>query len=398
MARDARPAAVGTPAMKLVEMAIADLTPAPYNPRSVYRRVADGYWVAAVSIGGQRRRTIYGRTRAAVAAKLVTTLRAQQQGIEISSSERLTVGAYLKGWIEGARATVRASTWYRYGSLVGHLTRHLGGLALVKLQPADCAAAFAAMSEGGLAPRTIMQARAVLGRALREAEIAGIVARNAARLTRPPHAPHAELRTLTTEQARALLEAAAGDRLGALYAVALASGARQGELLALRWSGVDWDRGAIRIQRTLQRTPGAPAFSEPKTPSSRRTIPLGRSTMDALRRHRVAQAEERPGNGLGKASEDALVFATPIGTPIDAGNLFRRTHYPLLERAGLPALRFHDLRHSAATLLLEAGVHPRAVAERLGHASPSMVMNVYGHATERMQEQATAAMERVLGA
>jgi integrase len=292
---------------------------------------------------------------------------------------------------------VRASTWYRYESLIrGHLLPHLGHLGLSTLQPGDCAAAFAVMAKLGLKPRTIIQARAVLGRALREAEIAGLVTRNAARLARPPRVEHAEMLTLTRIEARVLIEAAQTDRLGTLYSVALASGAREGELLALRWCDVDWERGSIKIQRTLQRTAGSLVFAEPKTQSSRRTIPLGASTMKALQRHRLGQAEERLRYGLGKASEDDLVFTTPPGTPIDAGNFLRNTHYPLLERAGLPRVRFHDLRHTAATLLLEAGVHVKVVAERLGHATPSLVMNTYGHATERMQKDATAAMELVL--
>lgn len=104
----------------------------------------------------------------------------------------------------------------------------------------------------------------------------------------------------------------------------------------------------------------------------------------------------RQRNGLGKASEDDLAFASRAGTPIDAGNLLADSWYPLLHRAGLARLTFHSLRHSSATLALEAGVHPRTVADRLGHATPSLVMNVYGHVTERMQTEATAALERVM--
>jgi len=352
--------------------------------------------------GDQPRRgtaeVVYAKTRGSVAEKLKSLLKADQDGISLRSSDRLTVGAYLARWGEGAEATVRASTWYRYNSLIrGHLIPLLGRTVLVKLQPADCAAAFAVMAAKGLAPRTIIQARAVLGRALREAEVAGLVARNAARLTRAPSVRHDEMHTLTVEQARALIEAAKTDRLGALYAVALASGAREGELLGLRWSDVDWDREAVKIRRTLQRMSGAFSFAEPKTASSNRTVPLGPSAISALRRHRIAQALERL--AMGTAWQDGdLVFCTEIGTPIDAGNLLSRMHYPLLAASGLPRVRFHDLRHTAATLLLEAGVHPRVVAERLGHATPALVMNTYGHATERMQKDATAALERVLGA
>ena len=363
---------------------------------SIYKR--GDYWVGAVSLGNAKRKVVYSRTRTETAEKMKALLGAQQKGMPISPG-RQSVAAYLAKWSEGAQATVRPSTWYRYNSLIrGHLIPRLGSIALAKLQPADCAAAFAAMSAKGLAPRTIIQARAVLGRALREAEIAGLVARNAARLTRPPSIEHAEMKTLTAEQTRFLIDSTKDERSGALYAVALASGAREGELLALQWADVDWKRGSIKIRRTLLRMSSALTFAEPKTASSRRTITLGPSTMKALKRHQLAQAEERLGNGLGKASDDDVIFSTEVGTPIDAGNFLIRTHYPLLERLGLPRVRFHDLRHTVATLLLEEGVHPRVVAERLDHATPSLVMNTYGHATERMQKDATAAMERVLGA
>jgi integrase len=372
-----------------------------HSEGSIFQR-KDGRWVGVVDLGrgpnGKRlRQSYYCATRREVADRLKAVAAKQQQGLPIRS-DRQTVGAFLTTWIEGAKSTVRESTWYRYSSLVrGHLLPHLGHLALSTLQPADCSVAFAAMAKQGLKPRTIIQARAVLGRALREAEVAGLVIKNAARLARPPRVEHTEMLTLTRSEARTLIEAAESERLGTIYGLALASGAREGELLALRWGDVDWDRGAIKIRRTLQRTSGELSFTETKTASSRRTIPLGTSTMDALRRHqRVVQAEERLANGLPKASDDDLVFATELGTPVDAGNFLRRTHYPLLKRAGLPRVRFHDLRHTAATLLLEAGVHVKVVAERMGHATPSLVMNTYGHVTDRMQKDATAAMEAAL--
>ncbi|MHB8648122.1 MAG: tyrosine-type recombinase/integrase [Thermomicrobiales bacterium] len=364
---------------------------------SVYQR-RDGLWAAAITLGGGKRKTLYGKTRTAVAARLTVVLRARQQGIAIATSERLTVAAYLVRWMEGARATIRPSTHARYEVLVRRqLVPTLGQVTLAKLAPSDCSLAFSKMLASGLAPRTVIQARAVLGRALREAETDGLVARNAARLARPPRAPRAEMHTLSAADARTLIEAAKDDRLAALYAVAIASGAREGELLALRWIDVDWDRGTIRIQRTLQRMTGGLAFGEPKTASGRRSIPLGASAMDALRGHRVAQAAERLGAG-GAWQDCGLVFASEVGTPIDAGNLLRRSYRPLLARAGLPRIRFHDLRHTAATLLLEAGTHPRVVAERLGHSTPSLVMNVYSHVTDRMQSQATATIDRILGA
>lgn len=368
---------------------------------TVGQRQSDGLWVARASLGfegGKRRRkVVYGKTRKEASECLTAVLKAHQAGLPVAT-KRLTTGAYLEKWLAGAKATIRPSTHARYAVFVRkHLVPRLGRLALVKLAPSDCAVAFADMLTAGLAPRTVIQGRAILGRALREAEAGDLVARNVVRLTHAPRAERAEMRTLSGAQAQALIRAAAGDRLAALYPVALASGAREGELLALRWSDIDWDRGTIRIQRTLLRTPSGHIFAEPKTQSSRRSIPLGGSAIEALRAHRRRQAEEQIGAGSAWQGHD-LVFATEIGSAIDAGNLLRRFHYPLLARAGLPKVRFHDLRHTAATLLLEAGTHPRVVAERLGHATPSLVMNVYSHVTERMQGEATAALDRILGA
>lgn len=202
------------------------------------------------------------------------------------------------------------------------------------------------------------------------------------------------------------MQASQGDRLHALYTLALDSGARQGELLGLRWSDLDMTAGAIKITRTLVRGVrlgvhselGVPQtewiFTEPKTASSRRTIPIGRTTLEALRTHRKLQAEDRLRAGSMWHDGD-LIFASTIGTPLDASNI-RVLYRAQLRGAALPMIRFHDLRHTTATLLLEAGVHPRAVADRLGHATPSLVMNTYGHVTQRMQAGATAAMDAVL--
>ena len=240
-------------------------------------------------------------------------------------------------------------------------------------------------------------AGAVLGRALREAEVTGIVSRNVVRLTRPPRAPHVEMKTLDATESRALLAAAEGDRLRALYVLALTTGARSGEMLGLRWEDLDTAAGTVRIVRSLTRTAHGHELAEPKTASSRREVPLGAVALDALRRHRVAQAQERIAAGTAWRDE-GLIFASEAGTPLDAGNVLRRSFYPLLRRAGLPRVRFHDLRHTAATRMLEAGTSPKVAAEMLGHASVTTTLATYSHAGPGMRREAAGVLDRALGA
>jgi len=380
-------------------------------------RITPTRWVARISNDGKRE-AYSGKTRSEASDKLAAALKRKRDGLPLLS-QRLTVGAYLTKWIAGQPSQVRPNTYRGYEVAVRcHLIPRLGRIPLAKLVPSDLTKMYADMLAGGrvaggrrakapgLSPRSVGHAHRILGRALRAAEETGLVGRNVCRLVHPPRVPHAEMATLTAEQARALIHAAEGSSLHALYVVALSSGGRRGELLGLRWADVDMEAGSIRITRTLVRgtrpgerqADGPPkvewSFAEPKTSSSRRTITIGRTALEALRLHRKVQTEERL--GAGRAWQDGdLVFPSAFGTPIDGSNLLK-AHYALLKQAGLPHVRFHDLRHSAATLLLEAGVQPHAVAQRLGHATPSLVMNTYGHVTDRMQQQATAAMDAAL--
>jgi integrase len=201
--------------------------------------------------------------------------------------------------------------------------------------------------------------------------------------------------TLTPEQVRDLLVAAQGDRLEALYVLALTTGMRQGELLALRWRDVDIDRSVLQVTATLQRTSSGLTFGEPKTKQSRRQILLTKAAMAALRQHRIAQAEERL--RLGPAWDDHdLVFANEVGRPMEARNLVGRSFARLLARAKLPSIRFHDLRHSAATLMLSQGVHPKIASEMLGHSQIGITLDLYSHVIPTMQASATAALDALL--
>jgi len=342
-----------------------------------------------------QRKYLYGRTRQEVGRKLTVALKARQDGLPMAG-ERQTVRQYLEGWLESARPSLRPRTWARYEQYLRlHAIPEIGRLSLAKLGPQHLQRLYASRLEAGLSPTSVAHLHAVLHRALGQAARWGLVARNVASLATRPRIKRQEMTTLSPEQARAFLDTAQADRLYALYALALSTGMRQGEILALRWRDMNLEAGTLRVTATLQRTGDGFLFAEPKTARSRRQVALTTVAVDALRRHRAHQLEERL--QLGTAWEDNdLVFANEVGRPMEAGNLIRRSFHPLLERAGLPRIRFHDLRHTAATLMLGRAVHPKVVAEMLGHSQIAVTLDLYSHVTPTMQRQATEALDAVL--
>ncbi len=221
--------------------------------------------------------------------------------------------------------------------------------------------------------------------------------RNVADLVDPPKVQRQEMKVLSGEQARVLLETAKGDRLEALYILAITTGMRQGELLALRWRDVDLEDGTLRVTATMQRiSKRGICPSEPKTAGSRRQIALTGMAVSALRHHRNRQLEERLSAAVMAWQDNDLVFCNHYGRPIESSNLTRRSFHPLLAKAGLPRIRFHDLRHTAATLLLRKRVPVKVVSEMLGHSQVGITLNIYAHVLPDMQREATAAMEAAL--
>jgi integrase len=254
---------------------------------------------------------------------------------------------------------------------------------------------YAKRLEAGTSPRTVAHLHRVLHRAFGQAARWDLLNRNPVERVDPPRVARAPMRTLTTEEARRLLETVRGARLEALYVLALSTGARQGELLGLRWADVDLDRGAILIRGSLRRTTDGFSIGETKSSKVRR-VELTTAALDALHGHRIFQHAERLRLGAIWENQD-LVFTNEVGRPIEAGNLLRRSFWPLLTRAECPRVRFHELRHTCATLLLERGVPVKMVSEMLGHASVGITLDLYAHVTETMQHQAVAAMEAALG-
>ncbi len=274
---------------------------------------------------------------------------------------------------------------------------HLGGVPLQKVNAVHLNKLYAQLlaggrkrGEGGLSPRTVRYIHVILGRALGDAVRWGLLERNPARLADPPAQdglkPGGHIRTWSPEQVRSFLDFVAGHRLSAAWITLVTTGMRRGELLGLRWEDVDLAAARISIRQTYVTIDGRTQFSEPKTRRSRRTIDPDDRTVEALRDWRSSQAEER--QAWGPTWEDhGLVFTQPNGRPIDPDKLtklFRR----LAKRAGLPAIRLHDLRHSHATLLLASGVNAKIASERLGHHSTAFTLDVYSHVVPGMQSQA----------
>jgi integrase len=224
-----------------------------------------------------------------------------------------------------------------------------------------------------------------------------LIPRNPADDVKAPTPTPKEMHPLSAEEARRLLDAARDDRFEAFYVLAVHTGMRRGELLGLKWDDVDLENATVRVRRTLTRIDNGCrlALGPPKNKKSRRTVRLTERAVEALRSHLERQLAEI--EALGDLYKDqGLVFTTEAGTLINPSNLRQRSLAPLLKRAGLPQITFHDLRHTCASLLFQKNVHPKFVQELLGHASVSITLEIYSHMLPGMGGEAADAMEDVL--
>jgi integrase len=365
---------------------------------TIRRRTTDGRWDARITLTDGRRKSFYGDTRAEVARRLSEALRDQGKGLPVVP-ERQTLGQYLQTWIEGMKGQIRASSYRRYGDHVRiHLVPGLGRIALARLTPQHVQLFYARMLAEGLSSTTVHHLHGVLHRALEDAERMGLVQRNVSEQVRSPRRSTAEMQTLSEAEAQQFLETVADDRFAALYVLALTTGMREGELLALCWQDVDLERATLSVRLNVQETPGGYVLAEPKTAYSRRSIALSATAIAALREHRVRQHEERLQLGPVWDATVDLIFPNTIGGIMFRHNLVRRSFKRHLTRAGLPeSIRFHDLRHTAASHLLSRGVHPKVVSEMLGHADIAITLRVYAHVTPHMQQAAADVMDRIYG-
>ena len=359
----------------------------------------DGRWMARYTVHtseGLKRKHIYGRTRKEVADKLAKVLSDRVEGI-VYDDENMTVGEYFDVWLKGSvRGSVRQSTYDRDASLVNnHLRPALGGIRLKKLSAAHVQSFYGDRLDHGLSPSTVHKMHAILHKALSQALKWHMVPRNVTEAVRPPRPAPKEMRPLTSEEAPRLLQAAHGNGLEALYVLAVTTGMRQGELLALRWQDVDIKNGTVSVRRTLTRNGGIIELGEPKTKKSRRSICLTPRAIEALEAHLERQLREI--GILGDRYKDqGLLFTTSTGRAINPSNLRQRSFARLLKEARLPHIRFHDLRHTCATLLLAQGTHPKYVQELLGHATIAITLDTYSHVMPGMGDQTARDMQDVL--
>jgi integrase len=359
-----------------------------------------GRWVAQATVDAGERRRFYGKTRAEANAKLQGALGAVRAGLPVPT-DRLTVAEYLDDWLTGASRALRpstASTYERHIRL--HILPTLGRLPIARLRPEQLDRLYAGLLAKGLSRTSVQHIHAILRRSLSQATRRGVIARNPTDLVDPPGRDHPEMQVLSIEQARALLAAARRPRhaaLEALYVLALTTGMRRGELLALRWADVDVSRRTLTVTGTLQRVNRPSGTStleraQPKTKTSMRQIPLTAAAVDALKRHTQRQGQQRVVAGS-EWADTGLVFTNERGGAVEPRNLLSRSFAPLLAAAGIPHVRFHDLRHTAATLMAAQGVHTKVVSEMLGHASIGITLDLYSHVTPSMAQQAVTAME-----
>jgi integrase len=347
---------------------------------------------------GPNRKYIYGRKYKEVEQKLAEAMGNAAKGL-VFDDKSMTLGEYLDRWLSDAvRGTVRESTYSRDKYLAtNHIKPTLGRVKLRNVSALHLQGLYRDRLDSGLSPSTVQKIHHVIHKALAQAVRWDLIPRNPADAVKAPTASTKEMRPLSADEAKRLLEAAKGDRLEALYVLAVHTGMRRGELLGLKWEDVDLEGATVRVRRTLMRTDNGRrlALGEPKTKKSRRMVRLTEKAVEALRSHRARQAEEKL--RIGSLCQDqGLVFAGEGGNFINPSNLRQRPFAPLLQRASLPQITFHDLRHTCASLLFQKNVHPKFVQELLGHASVAITLDTYSHMLPGMGGEAADAIGELL--
>lgn len=370
----------------------------------VRRRGTTWTYVVDAGIGPSGKRTQKTKggftTKKAAQVALNEAINALREGVYVEPT-RLTVGAFLTAhWLPAIRATVRPSTFSSYETHVRkYLVPALGNIGLQRLSPPAINAMYADLQlprdgQRRLAPATVRRIHATLHRSLRDAVRWQLTARNAAASADPPRAPHPQTIVWNIDQLRAFLDFVTDDEMVALWLFYALTGVRRGEALGLRWTDIDLDAGTAAIRQTIIPVDHKLVFGEPKTDKGRRALALDQDTTEALRAHRRQQLHNRM--LVGADYDDAgLVFARADGRPWHP-ELVSRRFARLVQRAGLPHIRLHDLRHTYATLSLTAGIGTRVVSERLGHSTLAVTADIYQHVPLSADAEAAARVANLV--
>ncbi|MGI9056997.1 MAG: tyrosine-type recombinase/integrase [Ktedonobacteraceae bacterium] len=360
---------------------------------SVFQR-KDGRWVAQVRLENGKLKSTYHKSEKEANVVLRKTLHEQEQGT-LSTGPQQLLKVYLEQWLEQVfrPSSHNVGTYNMYRIVIQkHLIPSLGYIRLQKLTPQQVQAFYTQKLNEGLSQKRVKGIHSVLHEALENAVKWNLIGRNVCDLVNSPIPKRHEIQPLTQEQAQRLLKAAHDHKLEALLTVAVTTGMRRGELLGLHWQDINLRTGSLQVKRTVNRIGKyGLVVSEPKTARSRRNIVLPAFVIGVLKQHRERQQEMRKQAG-GSWREMDIVFCSMVGGYIEPSNL-QGWYKKLLKSAELPDVRFHDLRHSAATILLGMGVHPKVVQELLGHSSISMTMDVYSHVLPSMQQEAMKKLD-----
>lgn len=377
---------------------------------SVFKRAKSWAFVVDVSRDENGTRTRHQRagfkTKKEAEAAMHEILHRLGSG-EYVAPAAVTLGGYLRDqWLPAIQASVRPSTFESYRMIIEkHIAPALGGTKLQAVTPAKLNAFYAGLlsngrsdGKGGLSPKSVRNAHVIIRKALSDAVKWSLIPCNPAAFAEPPKLVQSgdrEMKTWSPQEARTLLGIVENDRLYAAWLLAISTGMRRGEILGLRWSDVDLEDARLSVRQTVITVSYEIIFSTPKTAKGRRSIALDKGTVLALRAHKKAQLEERMAIGSSRYSDNDLVFCKIDGQPMHP-DLFSQQFDRMVARSPLPRIRLHDLRHSYATISLKAGVHPKVVSERLGHATVAFTLDRYSHAVPGMQEDAAEKVANLI--
>lgn len=374
------------------------------NGEGNIRKRKDGRWEGRYTVGRDPRsgkqifKNVLGKTQAEVKAKLEKAIE-ESRGLDVVKAQSYTVGQWLDVWFEYyAKIKVRPSSHKTYeGYIKNHIKPHIGSIPLTKLTTLDLQMMYQKLlAKGrvdrvesrnqpkGLSPKTVRNLNQIISSAMKLAIQQKLISSNPAAGCALPKIEHKEMKTLPAEQLAAFLTEAKRTGTFELYYIDLATGLRRGELLGLKWQDIDLDNGVIHVRRQVGRINGKVQEAPLKTKNAYRNISIGADAVSILR-----EKKKKDGN----ISE--YVFPSPTGGPISPDSVLKMLHR-VLERAGLPELRFHDLRHTFATLALQNGVDIKTVSGMLGHFSAGFTLDTYAHVTTAAQRQAADTMGDVL--